>query len=259
MKTGIYYWFGYTIDLMERFRLIGKSGFDSVIIWWGDEFKEIDGDKNDWPDMARSQGLTIDNVHAPYQYANDIWKDTLNGETIKNLYIDCIEDCKVHQISTVVLHATDGLKPPPVSEIGLNRFRQIAEHAENMEIYVALENIRHTEYLKVIFAEIESSYLGLCYDSGHDNCYTQNIDLLNLYKDKLMAIHLHDNNGIKDEHKIPGEGTINWVDVKNKILGTGYDKSITLEVTNNNFGGNTYKKPEIFLEVANQRLKKIFT
>ncbi len=70
-KTGIYYWFGYPIENKERFRLIKEVGFNNVLLWWGDEFAEYDGDKNHLPEMARSFGLEVENVHAPFDKTNE--------------------------------------------------------------------------------------------------------------------------------------------------------------------------------------------
>lgn len=47
-----------------------------------------------------------------------------------------------------------------------------------------------------------------------------------------MAIHLHDNDGTADQHRILGEGNINWKRVRKNIADSDYKGSIILEVTN---------------------------
>lgn len=39
--------------------------------------------------------------------------------------------------------------------------------------------------------------LGFCFDSRHCNVFTPDVDFLSLYGDKLMALHLHENNGVE--------------------------------------------------------------
>ena len=51
---------------------------------------------------------------------------------------------------------------------------------------------------------------GLCFDSGHNNVYTKDFKILDYANGKIFVVHLHDNNGFKDEHCTIGEGTINW-------------------------------------------------
>ena len=45
MDIGIFTWFGFMYPFDEIIKLIKNAGFQSVMTWWGDEFKEINGDK----------------------------------------------------------------------------------------------------------------------------------------------------------------------------------------------------------------------
>jgi len=59
LKTGICDWFGYRTDNEERFRLIRKAGFDSVLLWWGDEYADYVGDKNFYRRWRGMQDLKL--------------------------------------------------------------------------------------------------------------------------------------------------------------------------------------------------------
>jgi len=73
--------------------------------------------------------------------------------------------------------------------------------------------------------------LGLCYDSGHDYIWSPSpYKILEKYKERLFAIHLHDNMGQNDDHLAPGEGRINWDIVRAGIENTVYPGSYTLEI-----------------------------
>ena len=82
-------------------------------------------------------------------------------------------------------------------------------------------------------------------------------DLLTLYGDRLMALHLHDNNGKEDWHALPFAGNINWNDVANKLKKIKYKGAISLEVGNKAF--EYIKEPSEFLKLALERTAKIFT
>ena len=56
------------------------------------------------------------------------------------------------------------------------------------------------------------SYVGLCWDSGHGNMH-RGVDALAWLEsmaDRLIAIHLHDNDGTNDLHNLPGSGVGQW-------------------------------------------------
>lgn len=229
-KKCIFSWFGYPIDMKERFRLIKQAGFDGVLLWWSDENIDTDGIKERQPELALKNGLFIENIHLPFKGINNLWLDNINGDEYEKLIINNIRQCGNFEIPTVVIHLTEGNNPPPVSEIGLNRIRKMVDVAENLNVKIALENLRKPEHIDCVFQEITSPKLGLCYDSGHNNCFTPKIDFLKQYGDKLFALHLHDNDGIDDLHMIPFDGNIEWYKIKSQIEDICYKGAISLEV-----------------------------
>lgn len=258
IKTGIYFWFGYQIDNKERFKLIKEAGFDYVFLWWGDEFIDSDGDKILLPRMARAVGLEVENIHAPFKNTNFIWEENINAEDIVKRYAQCILDCSHHNIPTVVIHLTNGNSPPPPTLLGLDRIKYLIELAEQYGVNIAFENLKKPEYLRFVFSNIQSKRLGFCYDSGHENCYSKEMDLLGMYGDKLMALHLHDNDGTDDQHRISGEGTIRWDSVVRKIKITRYSGAISLEVTNEFSKQYSGISAYQFLMEANKKVNNIF-
>lgn len=257
---GIYSWFGYLLPLKERFRLIKEAGFDCVILWWGNELYELDGEKTKHPELARSHGLIVENVHAPYQFSNDLWDDGLNGEAYEKSIANCIKDCAACEISTLVMHVTDGLNPPKPGNTGIQRLNRLLETAGHHSVTLAIENVQNPEYLDVVFSQIRSDYLGFCYDSGHEFAVSGRLTLLQKYGYLLKAVHLHDNNGQEDQHLLPGEGRIDWAELASQISVTGYKGPATLESCapwNENMGENDRESPESYLKRAFQKAQKI--
>mgnify|MGYP000800495485 CR=1 FL=1 len=62
--TGIYdcfgYGSGYDVSFEERYKLIRKSGFDCVMLWWSNQFGRGDGYQEDVR-LARRAGLFVEN------------------------------------------------------------------------------------------------------------------------------------------------------------------------------------------------------
>lgn len=256
-KLSIFSWFGFPIPMEERFKLIKAAGFNGVLLWWSDEYAEVDGDKTLHPELARQKGLFIENMHTPIIRNNCLWESGIDGDVLEKRLLGCIDDCKRFEIPTAVVHITHGNNPPPYKQIGLDRIKRLVEAAERSNVNIALENLRRPDYLDFVFEHIHSQRLGFCYDSGHENCYTKGTDLLTKYGSKLLALHLHDNDGTGDQHQIPGEGLIDWDTIKKKLFEADYSGAIALEVTNE-FSHNVENRyPEIFLKRAYEAAQRL--
>jgi sugar phosphate isomerase/epimerase len=227
----IHSWFGFELPMAERARLIKEAGFTSMMLWWSDEHQHPEDKKEDHPAAIRKLGLRIENVHLPFIHSNGIWLDTLEGEDTMKLYQQCIDECKFHEFPVAVMHPNRSINPPPINDLGLNRFWRLSEKAEKSGITLALENVSKLHYTEKILDTIDSPGLGFCYDSGHDLLYsTKPYELPRKYAGRLKAVHLHDNMMEKDEHRIPIEGMINLHALVDSIVDSGYEGPLSLEV-----------------------------
>lgn len=217
---------GYPLPMETRFEKIKAAGFDSILLWWGNDEKE---NRQERVVLAEKHHLIIENVHAQTDNLNSLWLSGDEGEQTVSELITEIEACGIYGISTIVLHLTNGSAPPSLSEAGIKRIERLINTAEKMNVQIAFENIRIPQHTQYILDHYHSASVGLCYDSGHENYWTPEIDWLNLYGNRIFAIHLHDNTGNGDSHMIPFDGNIDW-DTKLKALaGSSYQGSITLE------------------------------
>ncbi len=245
-------WFGYNLPPRERMNAIKSSGFTGVILLWTDQF---DSDYKDFPRYALEAGLFVENTHAPYIEANTLWEDHSNGDEYATKLISCIEDCATYEIPTLVMHPTNGKTPLPVSDIGIERLKRIIDKAEKLNINIALENMESPQYLEYIFRKIQSDRLGFCYDSGHHNLYSPDLDLLRLFSDKLMALHLHDNNSKADMHALPFSGNIDWHKISESLKAIEYKGAVAFETRNTGF--EHIESADEFLSIAIKKAKAI--
>lgn len=107
----------------------------------------------------------------------------------------CIDDCVEFDIPTMVIHLPDNQFP--VNELGVKRINKLVDRAEKFRINIAMENLRNYKNLKYMMETINSKNLGFCYDCCHNINYNSDKDLLDKYGNRLMAIHLHDNGGMR--------------------------------------------------------------
>jgi len=258
MNLAIVDWFGYNLTPQDRMIFIKEAGFSGVLLLWADYF---DNDFKLFPDYARKVGLNIENAHAPYLNANDLWKNNINGQDYLQKIIDCVEDCANYGVPTLVLHlenkkGNEKVELPENYCVGVERLKKIIDIAEKNNINIAVENMSRYEFLDCVFENIQSKRLGFCFDSGHCNLFTPNLDLLTLYGNKLMALHLHDNDNIEDLHLLPFTGKINWSEIALKLNKISFNGAIALEVGNTKF--EHIKEPKEYLKFAVKSAEKIY-
>lgn len=95
---------------------------------------------------------------------------------------------------------------------------------------VAFENTRHKGYLEYVMEHIKNSNVGICFDTGHYHIYFDDVLDFSGFKDRVFAVHLHDNDKSDDLHQIPCDGTIDWKKIIGELKSCHYDGPVTMEL-----------------------------
>jgi sugar phosphate isomerase/epimerase len=86
--------------------------------------------------------------------------------------------------------------------------------AKERGVTLALENtpgeMATPTHLRQFIIDTRLTDLRLCFDIGHAHLADGVLASLEAMRDFLATSHIHDNNGLKDEHLLPYEGTIEW-------------------------------------------------
>lgn len=235
LPLGIYAWFGYDLPLEKRLELIAEAGFTATCLWFGHEEAMIrEGRADDMPTLVREYGLTLDNIHAPFWHSSYLWSEFKNEQTTIRVELsNSLLFCHRHHIPIMVMHVSAGKTPPPLNQTGLQIIRDLVRQAENQGITIALENAEDygNHFLDFVFSNIQSPNLGFCYDSSHDAIAKEfNGKALEKWGSLLAATHFSDNNGVNDDHLLPGSGSIDWHAVMSQFPKDRYKGSLMLEV-----------------------------
>lgn len=214
---------------------IKKVGFKNVFIEWYDNDLLL---QEDILKYVRDVGLNVIFAHLGYQNANLLWKESNEGENELNRYINDIKTCKENGIDLVIIHPTYEYDDPGMNEIGLIRIKKILDFAKELDIKVAFENVELVKYLEYIIKNINSSNLGICFDVGHCNLFCDGKFNVELFKNMVYMIHLHDNFKERDDHNLPFDGTVDWEKALNQIIDMNYDGYVVIESGYNNFYSN---------------------
>jgi sugar phosphate isomerase/epimerase len=95
--------------------------------------------------------------------------------------------------------------------------------ASDCKIILALENGHENLATQRELAELVDSYqhpyLGICFDTGHANCYGDQDwrKSLKILSKNIVTCHLHDNYGTFDDHNPPGKGNLDWKELTGKL------------------------------------------
>ncbi len=212
MHLGIFSWYGYKPPLPLRLKKIKEVGFDSTMLWWGNELVTNQSPDAEILNLAIDLGLIIENIHVPFDEANLIWS---TNKEIRNKFIarhiHYLECCSQYHIPMIVMHISKGVDIKEPNNAGLDAMQGIIETAEKTGVIVAIENTRKPNLIEAILDTIKSDYLGLCYDTSHGKLYeSTEFGLLKKYPDRLKCLHISDNDGVEDRHWCIGEGIIDW-------------------------------------------------
>ena len=247
----------------EQMRLIADAGFDCTFFDWqeGEEaFLQAD--------FARSLGLAVDSLHAPFGKINAVWEDSSAGEDCFAQLLRVVDDCAAAKIEKLVMHTTVGNHPPQTSELGFVRYRTMCARAKEKGVHICFENLEPFPHLHEIMAAIDDPFHGFCWDCGHNLCYTPHVDMMALYGTRLQCLHLHDNYGVTqpgnidfrdDQHMLPFDGVLDWDWVARKIADSGYEGPLTFEYSSRTARRHADKPYGEFVRTAKERAVKLCT
>ena len=137
---------------------------------------------------------------------------------------------------------------------------ELLPEMERRNIPIAVENMwaDNWEMLNALLDAYPPELVGITYDSGHGNSDSlKQLELLNARRDRLMALHLHDNDGQGDLHQPPFYGTVDWERLAEILAESSYrrEPSFELAMRNTPFfdaaaGEQTPQAIRVFLENA---------
>jgi sugar phosphate isomerase/epimerase len=143
-------------------------------------------------------------------------------------------------VSVLVVHLglPDALVATPRAnsrEAARRSVETIAAAADRVGVRVALEVIPNAlstaeSLVAMVEDELERPDVGICLDMGHAHLMGDLVAAIETLSGTLIATHVHDNHGARDEHLPPFEGTIAWAASLMALQKVGYDGTLILEL-----------------------------
>ena len=240
--------------------LIKNAGFDAFFNG-AIALNDVSQIKNE----SEKLGLLYESIHAPfkpYTSLNGMWTEGDEYLTVFEGMKTAIESAGKCNIPIVVMHLSSGWNPPNVSDLGISRYEALIEIAEKNNVILAFENLRKVGNVAHFADRFEKNdHVRFCYDCGHEHCYTNTVSWPDIFTDRIVYTHIHDNFGIQEKyqehtdiHLLPFEGDIDCADMMRRLNKHNYQGSLTLEVNNER---HQDMSAEDFLATCYERIKKI--
>lgn len=169
----------------------------------------------------RSAGIGMYSCHGPFAGKYDL---SLLDEAARRVavtgHLEAIRRTAIASAEVMVIHPGDKC-PPEQHEQRLARFYRSAEElipvAARAGVKLALENMPpgYVGWDGAVIGRAVDHFgtpaLGTIFDTGHANMITGGVmPCLQAMQGKLIAFHLHDNDGFGDKHLQPPYGSIDW-------------------------------------------------
>ena len=206
MKIGIYDIDVVNLSIQERFEIYKSVGFTHVGFYFDNSYLKENENYLQLIEIANKCGLNINQLHLDYKNSNML---SINEDNDFIKYIEIkIDEAINYGVKQLVLHASKGNEAPLISPYSIKRLKKLSKKLVKYNVELCFENVRdNTNLDKIMSLNLEN--INMCYDSGHAHCYSNEKEIINKYKDKITATHLHDNFTSDDHYKI-GEGSIEW-------------------------------------------------
>lgn len=220
-------------------RALAEAGFDACdFSMWDDLWHEGHWDASDaefdahyiqLKKVADACGLIIDQTHAPFPTTcGDEHEDAYRLGIIRRaIRATALLGCKY----TVVHPAKHMDKNPDpgfalAARYNLDMYASLIPDLEQAGVSIAIENMFHrnratglvvqsycslTPDLLTAVNTLGRKHFCVCLDVGHAVLVGKSpADMVRELGDALGVLHVHDNNGLNDQHLLPGLGIVDW-------------------------------------------------
>jgi sugar phosphate isomerase/epimerase len=270
----------------EGIKAIKRAGFDSVDM----SLFRMDQDdnefvKDDWKKVAKEYKSIIDQVgipcsqaHAPhiFEFGNDSILKEVAIPRIKR----SIEIASIMGAHCIVIHPLHHLdyktREKEIRELNIKYMKELVPVAKDLGVIIGFENMWQRDLTtgKIIanvggFAKelaedvdkINSDWVKVCLDVGHCSLVGEEAkDAIHLLgKERIIALHVHDNDYCEDLHTLPYLGKMNWAEIMKALSGIGYEGDLTYEADNFLRGFDVELLPDAlkFMDTVGRHLIKL--
>ena len=234
--------------LAEAIRRIAQAGYDGIDIWGGRphayrrDLSQLE--TAELKQLIKDCGLTVASfIPAQFRYPTSLCSP---NEVIRQDSVAYIQDsirtaaelgapivsvCPGHSLfGQTVGNAWDNLRLSLevicdfAALYGLRVALEPADRYETDIVQTVADGMR-------LIAELDRPNLGIVLDSGHANVCGEPLErAIITANDRLFHVHIDDNDGLRDQHLIPGQGSIDFIGFFHALEKAKYQGFIGVEL-----------------------------
>lgn len=192
-------------------------------------------------ESAQSRGLVFNQAHAPFPIYRE--GDEEYNRLVYAALIRSMEIASIVGAQQIVVHPSRVPENP--MRFNMDFYRGLIPYCERFGIRVAIENLygygengtlvmgvcSTSQELCTYIDTLDSPWFAVCLDIGHSGLTGQSAAEMihTLTATRLKALHVHDNDLIKDLHTLPFTGKLDWEGTTSALRDIGYSGDLTLE------------------------------
>lgn len=216
----------------EYFRVANESGIDAIeITRYAEDYEGLDY-KNICR-FAKEYDVELWSYHLPFYPMNVVNVTTadisLRHRTIE-YYTDIMGRATDIGIDKFIVHPGNNFVAEHEEDEHIERSREtldrIAEIAAGYGARVAVENMipgipgnKNSQIERILEA---NDKLMVCFDTNH-LFGTKHTEFIERFADRLLTMHISDYDFVQEKHWLPGEGDIDWTELKVALDRIGYN------------------------------------
>jgi len=237
----------------EALERIAEAGFRRVEIW-SDPPGVLSGHVDELFNALGNRGLKACSLHAPFTGLNVSSLDEKMRKCSVQQILSAMETAERLGCGHIIVHPGSGKYEQrghydKAKSLLAKSTEELVKGAEEKGLTLALENMlasrdgfrvgTRAAELKEVIESLPAGNLGICLDTGH--AHYNGLEAWKETKEAgglLIDLHVNDNDGSKDEHRVPGEGTLNWPPFIKALKETNYRGVFMMEI----YGGDEVQK-----------------
>jgi arsenate reductase (thioredoxin) len=189
--------------------------------------------------VAADLGVSVWSVHPPDRYNLAAVDETERAAAVDEIrsFVDIASELGAAVVSFHAGHVLPKERPVEESVKHLHdSLDKLAEHTRGTPVTLGIETLPpgpHELSNQQIVEEARrgtQAAFGVVLDTGHANIARDLAGVPQMIGRRLMNLHLHDNDGERDQHDMPGTGTTDWRQVMADLRAADYRGPLMLEV-----------------------------
>lgn len=193
-------------------------------------------------------GIECNQAHAPldFDHTDEIALENVNYlRNVRSIAVASIlgaQSIVVHPVGSVLQSELDYF------EYNGRYLKSYIPYCEKFKMHISVENLNTYSDGKPIgisgfttpqeiitwVNNLESEWFNICVDTGHSAITgIEPEDMISAMDNRqLAALHIHDNDRLKDQHLLPYAGSLNWEKITTALRKISYKGDFTLEAIN---------------------------